>query len=124
MSFCLSGCRRIFLFALGLPAFASSLIQGIHNFDQVDEHTYRGAQPTGDGFRYLAKMGVKTVLDLREADERARVEEDVVTAAGMKYINIPMTGLTPPTEAEITKILEILEDDKTGPVFVHCKRGA
>jgi protein tyrosine phosphatase len=35
-----------------------------------------------------------------------------------------MTGLTPPTTAEITKILGLLEDTTTGPVFVHCKRGA
>jgi protein-tyrosine phosphatase len=35
-----------------------------------------------------------------------------------------MTGLKPPTEAEITKILGLLEDGATGPVFVHCQRGA
>ena len=35
-----------------------------------------------------------------------------------------MTGLTAPTEAEISKILSILENDASGAVFVHCKRGA
>ena len=50
---------------------------------------------------YLAKIGVKNVIDLREADSRSRAEERAVTAAGMKYINVPMTGHTPPTEAEI-----------------------
>jgi tyrosine-protein phosphatase SIW14 len=64
------------------------------------------------------------VIDLRGAGEGRRNEESVVTAAGMKYINIPMTGLTPPSEAEITKILGMLEDGATGPVFVHCQRGA
>jgi len=115
---------RFFLFALSLPAFAGSSAQGIHNFYKVDEHVYRGAQPTDEGLRYLAKIGVKIVIDLRGAGERVRSEESVVTAAGMKYINIPMTGLTPPTEAEITRILGILEDGTTGPVFVHCMRGA
>jgi protein-tyrosine phosphatase len=42
----------------------------------------------------------------------------------MKYINIPMTGLTPPTEAETARLLAILEDESAGTVFVHCKRGA
>jgi hypothetical protein len=42
----------------------------------------------------------------------------------MQYVNVPMTGLTPPTEAEITKILALLEGSGTGPVFVHCQRGA
>ena len=85
---------RFFLLALALPAFAGS-VEGIHNFYKVDEHVYRGAQPTDEGFRYLAKLGVKTVIDLRGAGEGRRNEESVVTAAGMKYINIPMTGLTP-----------------------------
>ncbi len=114
---------RFFLLALALPAFGGS-VQGIHNFYKVDEHVYRGAQPTDEGFQYLAKIGVKTVIDLRGASEGRRNEESVVTAAGMKYINIPMTGLTPPSEAEITKILGMLEDGTAGPVFVHCQRGA
>ena len=42
----------------------------------------------------------------------------------MQYVNVPMTGLTPPTEAEITRILALLEDAKAGAVFVHCMRGA
>ena len=114
----------ISLLILSLPAFAGSSVQGIKNFSQVDDHVYRGAQPTDEGFNYLAKIGVKTVVDLREHDDRSLAEEHLVTAAGMEYVNVPMTGLTPPTEAEITKILALLEDYTTGPVFVHCQRGA
>jgi protein-tyrosine phosphatase len=99
-------------------------VQGIDNFYQVDEHVYRGAQPTTEGFGYLAKIGIKTVLDLRKSDERSHREARVVTSLGMQYVNVPMTALTPPTEAEITKILALLEDATTGAVFVHCLRGA
>jgi protein tyrosine phosphatase (PTP) superfamily phosphohydrolase (DUF442 family) len=115
---------RLFLFALVIPAFAAPSVQGIHNFYKVDEHVYRGAQPTDEGIQYLAKIGVKTVIDLREPGARSRQEEAAVTAAGMKYINIPMTGLTPPTETEAARILGIFEDTTAGPVFVHCMRGA
>jgi len=120
----LSNRTRIFFLIWAIPAFAGSSAPGIKNFHQVNEHVYRGAQPADEGFQYLAKIGVKTVVDLREADERAQAEEGVVTAAGMKYVNVPMTGLTPPTDAEITRILGILEDDNAGAVFVHCKQGA
>ena len=113
----------ITLLVFCLPMFAGS-VPGIKNFDQVDAHVYRGAQPTDEGFQYLANLGVKTIIDLREADDRSKAEERVVTGAGMHYINVPMTGLTPPTETEITKLLTMLEDGTTGPVFVHCKRGA
>ena len=124
MSLLPPGRRRFLLFALALPAFAGSPVPGIKNFHQVDEHVYRGAQPSDEGFKYLAKIGVKTVIDLREADDRSVAEQKVVTAAGMKYVNVPMTGLTPPKEAEISKILGILDDGGKGAVFVHCKKGA
>src|SRR5260370_5304294 len=120
----LSNRSRILLFALAIPAFEGYSAPGIKNLHQLNEHVYRGAQPTDEGFQYLAKMGVKTVIDLREADERSQAEEGVVTAAGMKYVNVPMTGLTPPTEPQITRILGILEDDGAGADFVHCQRGA
>src|SRR5438876_720194 len=116
--------RLIALLVFGPPLFAGS-VPGIKNFDRVDAHVYRGAQPTDEGFQYLAKqLGVKTIIDLRETDDRSKVEERVVTGSGMKYVNVPMTGLTPPTEGEIARILAMLEDGTTGPVFVHCRRGA
>ncbi len=109
------------VFSLGVVARA---VPGINNFDQVDAHVYRGGQPTDDGFKYLARLGVKTIIDLREADNRSKAEERVVTVAGMNYVNVPMTGLTPPTEAQTTKILALLEDRTMGPIFVHCWHGA
>jgi len=112
----------VFLFSLS--AFAGSSVQGIKNFVEVDSHVYRGAQPSETGFEYLAKIGVKTVVDLREPGERASEEEQTVTALGMKYINVPMGGLTPPTQAQTSEILGLLEDNSTGAVFIHCMRGA
>ena len=104
--------------------FPAHRAQGINNFHQVNEHVYRGAQPTTEGFEYLAKIGVKNVLDLREDGARSVGEALLVTSLGMKYVNIPMTGLTPPTMGEITRILALLEDGTAGAVFVHCMRGA
>lgn len=118
----LSRLSSISLFALALPVLAGS-VEGIHNFYQVDEHVYRGAQPSGEGFKYLAKLGVKTIIDLREAGKRSEAEEQVVKAAGMQYINVPMSGLTPPTDDQINQILNILEGNSTGPAFVHCMKG-
>ena len=76
-----------------LPAIAAS-VPGIKNFDQVDAHVYRGAQPTAEAFSFLAGLGVTTVIDLREAGERAKAEERVVTKLGMAYLNVPMAGRT------------------------------
>jgi len=114
----------ILILFFALPAFAGSGIEGIHNFRQVNDRVYRGGQPTSEGFKYLAKIGVKTVLDLREDDSRSLAEKEAVTALGMQFVSVPMSGLTPPTGAQITKILSLLEDTNEGPVFVHCRRGA
>jgi tyrosine-protein phosphatase SIW14 len=116
-------CTCALLATLTLPLLAGSP-EGIKNFNQVDMHVYRGAQPSDVGFHYLAKIGVKTVIDLREPGARSEAEKKTVVAAGMNYVNVPMTGLTPPTGTEIDKILGILESTDAGPVFVHCMRGA
>jgi protein tyrosine phosphatase (PTP) superfamily phosphohydrolase (DUF442 family) len=117
--------RIIALFLCGLPALAATpSVPGIGNFYQISPTVYRGAQPTDEGFRYLSNLGIKVVLDLREHDGRSLAEERVVTAAGMRYVNIPMSGLLPPTNAAIQTALSLLEDAAAGPVFVHCLRGA
>ena len=53
-----------------------------------------------------------------------RRKKRTVTSDGMRYVNVPMTGMTPPTEAQIKQVLALMEDQTAGPVFVHCKRGA
>lgn len=111
------------LAVFSLPVFAASA-PGIHNFDKVDDHVYRGAQPSAEGFEYLARLGVTTIIDLRESGRRSKAEERMVMGDGMKYVNVPMTGFTPPTDREITGLLDTLEDSASGPVFVHCWRGA
>jgi protein tyrosine phosphatase (PTP) superfamily phosphohydrolase (DUF442 family) len=121
----LFGRSLVAMILLGLPGltFAGSSAGGIGRFLQVNENLYRGAQPSDPGFKYLAKIGVKTVLDLREHDERSAAEERVVTGLGMRYVNVPMGGLTPPTEAQTIQVLRLLEDSSNGPVFVHCRQG-
>lgn len=110
---------------LSLPAWAaSSSVPGIRNFGQINQNVYRGAQPTDDGVRYLAKIGVKVLLDLRGPGERSTSEEQLAAALGMRYVNVPMSGLIPPTAAETDAVLALLENPANGPVFVHCRRGA
>jgi len=97
---------------------------GVGNFHAVNERLYRGAQPTSEGFQSLAKMGVKTVVDLREADRNMLMEKKLVEAAGMKFVNVPMHGLETPHSEDVAKVLAVFNNPDAGPVFVHCKRGA
>ena len=51
-----------------LPGVAQTNVAGVPNFHQINDHVYRGAQPTDLGFQSLAQLGVKTVIDLRDPD--------------------------------------------------------
>jgi protein tyrosine/serine phosphatase len=97
---------------------------GLSNFHMVNDHVYRGAQPTDEGFRSLSKMGIKTVVDLRQTDGRSAAEKHTVEANGMRYVNIPMLGMHTPNPGDVARVLALFEDKNAGPVFVHCRRGA
>jgi uncharacterized protein (TIGR01244 family) len=119
--------RRIALLAPVLLFTVAAFAQqpaGVPNFHVVNDHVYRGAQPSDEGFQSLAKMGVKTVIDLRQTDGRSAVEKHSVEAAGMRYVNVPMYGMTTPNSRDVAKVLALFEDKNAGPVFVHCRRGA
>lgn len=111
--------------SLGGLSQAAVRVEGVGNFMKVDSHVYRGAQPTEEGFKNLAKLGIRTVIDLQQTgDDRARDEAKWVKAAGMQYISIPMKGMERPRDEAVAKVLALLEDQTTGPVFVHCHAGA
>jgi len=106
------------------PALAEVNIAGVSNFHQINDHVYRGAQPTAIGFQSLAKLGVKTVIDLRESGDRSVAERKAVEAAGMRYVSVPLQGMSAPSSANVAKILAIFDNASAGPVFIHCRRGA
>jgi protein tyrosine phosphatase (PTP) superfamily phosphohydrolase (DUF442 family) len=98
--------------------------QNLSNFQAVSDSLCRGAQPSADGFRELAKSGVHTVLDLRGAGGRSSEEAKLVGNLGMQYVNIPLDGFKAPTVDEVSKIFSVLNDQSAGKIFVHCRRGA
>jgi tyrosine-protein phosphatase SIW14 len=115
----------IFGFATAaLPAAADTgELAGVENFHQVDQNLYRGAQPTAEGLKNLAGLGVKTIVDLRHGKDRSATEEKVAEAFGLRYIHVPMEGLTAPTDQQISSLLAVMNAAGQGPVFVHCREG-
>jgi len=93
----------------------------IKNFGQMDDRFYRGAQPKEDEYKELAALGIGTVVDLR--DDPASYEKQSVEAAGMKYVNIPMSDKQYPETAKIEQFLKLVDDPSTGKFYVHCAGG-
>jgi tyrosine-protein phosphatase SIW14 len=106
-----------------LPATSQDL-SGLHNFHQVNPKLFRGGQPSPGGMEQLQKLGVKTVVDLRESGERAEAEKKVVEGLGMRYVNVPMKGFHTPEPGQVAKVMQIIDSNADGAVFVHCRRGA
>jgi tyrosine-protein phosphatase SIW14 len=94
---------------------------GVSNFHQVSEDIYRGAQPTLEGFQALAKMGIKTIVDLRHEAAQVLQEQRMVEALGMKFLSVPMT-MHAPTDDQVSRVLQQL-NSSAGRVFVHCQGG-
>lgn len=109
------------LTSCGMRADIQSLSWNIHNFGRVDDHTYRGTQPSGDDYTGLKKLGVKTVLSLR--DDEAQDSERLATGAGLVYRNVPMSSTHTPRVVSIQSALDIIRDPAYWPVYVHCEGG-
>ena len=97
--------------------------EALPRFGRVNERLYRGAQPTNEGFKQLAQRGINTVINLRDDDERALIEESQVKAAGLRYFNVPFSRTGPPSEAQVDRFLSLIDDKENGVVFIHCQRG-
>lgn len=112
--------------ALALPSLSAAQDKnsGLPNFYRVNDTLYRGGQPSDSGYTRLAKLGIKTVLDLRDDGERARSAELKARAAGLRYFNLPMSEFSKPTDRRVAEALSIINSEENQPVFVHCKRGS
>jgi protein tyrosine/serine phosphatase len=93
----------------------------ISNFGQMDDRFYRGAQPKAGDYQSLAALGIKTIIDLR--DDPTSYEKAASEAAGMRYVNIPMSDKEYPTEDNVKQFLTIVNDPATGKFYVHCAGG-
>jgi protein tyrosine phosphatase (PTP) superfamily phosphohydrolase (DUF442 family) len=96
----------------------------IPQFAEVTEGVYRGAQPDHAGFRALAKLGVRTVVNLRTNHS----DSELIGSAPLEEVRIRMRadlfGSRPPTLEEVRAFLDIVTSEERKPVFVHCAAGS
>lgn len=93
----------------------------IDNFGQMDEHLYRGEQPSEEDYKVLADLGIKVIVDLRN-DPRPFAKQ-ATEAAGMRYVNIPMSDKKRPSDTQIEQFLALTQNRGEGPFYIHCKGG-
>ena len=94
------------------------------NFHQINENLYRGGQPTAEGIKQLATLGIKTIINFRDMRETVRREKELAEANGLRFINLHLSNWFASNDEEIHAIIEIIRNPELQPVFIHCKRGA
>ena len=99
-------------------------IPAIPNTGRINDHLYRGAQPGPQGLAELKKLGVTTVVDLRGEDpEKIIWERQQAESLGMRFVHIPVSGWSPPTDEQVVQFLSLFRDDPKQRIFVHCRFG-
>ena len=92
---------------------------GLPNLFKVNARLYRGAQPTVEGIKELKKLGVKTIVGLRDKHS----DKDILGDSKIAFEHIPIKTWDP-EEKDVIRFLQIVADKSRQPVFVHCEHGA
>jgi uncharacterized protein (TIGR01244 family) len=100
-------------------------IAGISTFAQVETTIACGGATTPEAIREIGRMGFRSVVNLRLANEPgARVEEEgaAVRAAGMKYVHLPFDRESPDPRL-IDNFIAAVTAPANTPAYVHCAAG-
>ena len=94
-------------------------LPGLTAVGRVAPGIFRGGQPEPEGYATLKAMGIRTVINLRTRHG----EREAVEAAGMQYVEIPMSFLKKADPATVRKALSVMSDPANQPVYIHCNVG-
>ena len=92
--------------------------------ERRDDRFYIAAQPDIAGIKAFADLGGVMVINLRRDSEMERVpfdESDVVDAAGMRYLSIPVSPDS--FSADDVRAFDAAIASTEGPVLIHCASG-
>jgi protein tyrosine phosphatase (PTP) superfamily phosphohydrolase (DUF442 family) len=92
-------------------------------FHRVDSNYARGAEPLRGGVGVLARLGVKTIVDLRSKYDRTDEIKVAAERMGIAYRWVPMSVWEPPTDQEANEFVALVTDKSQGPFFVFCTDG-
>ncbi len=126
------GCFAVFL-AVGLQAYgqpawttgakvAPVAVGGAPNSTAFGDRVFFAGQPSQTDLAEYARMGVKTIVNLRMPAEMEKVGYDEAAAAkvaGIEYVSVPF-GSTMPGDGELARIYAALNKAESGKVLLHC----
>ena len=99
-------------------------IEGVPNSGKINDRLYRGAQPRDPGLLELKKLGITTIVNLRDEDpSKLSWEQNRAESLGIRFVHIAVNEWSPPTNEQVAQFLSIFRDNPQEKVFVHCHFG-
>ena len=96
----------------------------VGNFGTVDKGLYRSMAPASLAeMKALAKMGVKTIVNLQGDKKKIAQEAAWAKAVGIKHISIPLSGFWAPKDSQTNQIQKLMNDQSQRPLLFHCAHG-
>lgn len=92
------------------------------NSSTFGSRVYFAGQPSQADLAEYAKLGVKTVVNLRTPSEMERAgfnEADAAKAVGMRYISVPF-GAELPADGDLARIYAELNKSGNEKILLHC----
>jgi len=102
--------------------FGDEMGAEVQNYNRLRPTIATGGSIDVDQVVTLKAKGFKTIIDLRTPEEGTAEEKTAVEAAGMRYVNLPVSKGRPSDE-QVRALADILQDSGQAPVLVHCASG-
>jgi uncharacterized protein (TIGR01244 family) len=99
--------------------FGDKVGLAVVNYDRASPNVATAGLLKAGAIGELRALGFKTVIDLRGPEEGIAEERAAVGAAGLTYINIPVTAKAPAPD-QIAPFAAAIENPANWPVLVHC----
>jgi protein tyrosine phosphatase (PTP) superfamily phosphohydrolase (DUF442 family) len=106
-------------------------MQDLRNFERITDapglgnlfkigNFYIASQPAEESFVWIKSQGVKTIINLRDADEMDfRFEEKACASHGLGYHQFPVTCNGQFIKENLKKLNDIVANDNE-QYFIHC----
>lgn len=108
-------------FSLQPHTYADDILtSNIFNLRAPSENIYASGQPTVEQLELLAKNGMQHVINIRGVSELDWDEAEKVSALGMTYHALPISGKNDVSFVNASKLDTLLNSLNSEPSILHC----
>jgi uncharacterized protein (TIGR01244 family) len=97
-------------------------IKTMHEWPLRDGLVLITSQPSAEAFAAMKANGIRTIINLRGADEMLMDEARLASENDLRYVHIPVQAATV-TRNQARQFASQFTDKKAYPILVHCGSG-